>query len=621
MLKPVTTAQVPSKPHQHFPSTQDWWSKWGQMILSLLTIPAIVVSCANGPHAGMEKGLTTQAEADSQAKVSVTPPPKDLHTYYHFILGHQAELAKDADGAIDEYLRALGGDRDSIQLQTRLAALYLSTGKLEKAVHFADQVAAENRVTAKTLIEIAAVYAGAGNIEQAVVMYDRAIALEPASHEPYFSKGILFVNQKRYPEAKQAFLQGLERNEGSPLGHFYLGRIGLQTKQWDAAISHFRKTIDLRPTFEAAHIGLATAYESTKEYAQTVEVYEQYLKEVNSNNRDVQQRLVKAYIQMKDYDQALPLLERILAENPHDLDAQLRVSLIYGDQKNYPKAISLLQQILSVRPNEVKIRDYLGLMYEQSDKPQKALQAYRKNLEIEPTFYDGLMHLGFLLYRQKEFDQAIPHLAEAVRLQPTKADPYLLLGLANLQAQYHEKALAAFQEGVRRHPSNADLHFNLGTAYDKLDKFESVVESMETTLRLDPKHADALNYLGYSYADRGIQIDKAVELTKRAVALKPDNGYYIDSLGWAFFKMGRLDDALKEINRAISLVGDDPVIFEHLGEIYFKQDRLEQAKDAWRRSLELDPNNQKLRDRLQTLGFGDLYKKEQLSRVEPSDRS
>ncbi len=163
--------------------------------------------------------------------------------------------------------------------------------------------------------------------------------------------------------------------------------------------------------------------------------------------------------------------------------------------------------------------------------------------------------------------------------------------------------MTAFQEGVQHNPSNPDLHFNLGTAYDKLNRFDDVVQAMTTALELDPEHADALNYLGYSYADRGINIEQALALTQRAVALKPNNGYYIDSLGWAFFKMGRLEDALKEIKRAATLVHDDPVIYEHLGEIYYKQDAIDQAIRAWQRSLQLDPGNEKLIERARTRGL------------------
>jgi Flp pilus assembly protein TadD len=138
---------------------------------------------------------------------------------------------------------------------------------------------------------------------------------------------------------------------------------------------------------------------------------------------------------------------------------------------------------------------------------------------------------------------------------------------------------------------------------------------MEIALQLDPHHADTLNYLGYSYAERGIKIDQALSLTKQAVALKPENGYYVDSLGWAFFKSGLLTEALAEIKRAVALVGDDPVIFEHLGDIYAKQQRMSEAREAWLHSLELDPSNVKLIERFRELGMGDPTLEERIQQA------
>jgi len=165
--------------------------------------------------------------------------------------------------------------------------------------------------------------------------------------------------------------------------------------------------------------------------------------------------------------------------------------------------------------------------------------------------------------------------------------------------------METFEVGLERHPNNVDLRFNLGAAYDKLGRFPDVVREMEAVMELNPEHTDALNYLGYSYADRGVNIDQAVALTQRAVALKPNNGYYVDSLGWALFKMGRVQDALVEIQRAAELVKDDPVIFEHMGEIYLLQNDRDKAKQSWLRSIELDPTNGKLQERYRDVGFGE----------------
>jgi tetratricopeptide (TPR) repeat protein len=207
-----------------------------------------------------------------------------------------------------------------------------------------------------------------------------------------------------------------------------------------------------------------------------------------------------------------------------------------------------------------------------------------------------------LHYRLKHFDDAIASLTQATKLTPTQPEAYIVMGLAYLQSERFDLASLSFEEGIRYNPNNADLHFNLATVYDKLNRFDDVVRALQTALRLDPHHAEALNYLGYTYADRGINVEEALALTQQAVALKPNNGYYVDSLGWAFYKLGRLDEALLQIRRAAALVG----------EILDGKNMFQEAREAWLHSLELDPANTKLMDRFIERGMGDPNQEERV---------
>jgi Flp pilus assembly protein TadD len=215
----------------------------------------------------------------------------------------------------------------------------------------------------------------------------------------------------------------------------------------------------------------------------------------------------------------------------------------------------------------------------------------------------------------KQFPEAVTHLTKAITINPKQAEAHIVLGLTYFQKDQFDEAAKALEEGISQNPKSADLHFNLGTVYDKLNRFDDVVRVMEIAIKLDPHHADALNYLGYSYAERGVNIDQSLSLTKRAVALKPNNGYYIDSLAWALFKSGLFTEALTEIKRAVSLAGDDPVLYEHLGDIYAKQRNLSDAREAWLRALELDPSNNKLMDRFRELGMGDPTQEERIQQA------
>jgi Flp pilus assembly protein TadD len=127
---------------------------------------------------------------------------------------------------------------------------------------------------------------------------------------------------------------------------------------------------------------------------------------------------------------------------------------------------------------------------------------------------------------------------------------------------------------------------------------------MKSVIRKNPDHAEALNYLGYTYADRNVNLDEALELIQRALELKPESGYIVDSLGWVYYQKGDYERAIKELERAVAMTPDDPVINEHLGDGYLKLNKKAKALEAYKRALQLDPKvdqSKKLKEKIKAL--------------------
>jgi tetratricopeptide (TPR) repeat protein len=118
------------------------------------------------------------------------------------------------------------------------------------------------------------------------------------------------------------------------------------------------------------------------------------------------------------------------------------------------------------------------------------------------------------------------------------------------------KAVKILDDGITLSPQSVDLHYALGVIYEKTNRFPESIKEMETVLQLDPENAEALNFIGYSYADRGINLEEAEKMIIRALKIKPDNGYIIDSLGWVHFKQNKMDSAIKYLKRALELLPD-----------------------------------------------------------------
>lgn len=577
--------------------------------IGLLSVAAGVPSCTHAVQP-----VTVSANPSSSQRV---PDPK---AYYHFLRGYQAELANDAGTAQEEYHEALALDPASVALHLRLATLYHTRGEHGKAQAHAEEVLARDAASLPALNILAAVAVATGRSERAIGYYERIVAIRPQEAQAYYSMGMLLAGQKRYEEAERILRQGIALWPASaPTGYLYLGHVLVEQKAWDRAVQAYRDALAVNAGFDPAYLGLAATLEAQGDVAQAIATLRKYLQEINRDSREVRHRLVRLLLTQKAYEPALALLRETVGESPGDVEAQLRIGLIYGELKAFPKAVEQMKLVLALRPNELRVRDHLAYLYEEMKDYEKAIAEYGAIIQADERFSDAHLahlHLGYLLYRLKRNEEALPHFRQVIALNPKLPDAYLMLGLTLLQASRHEDAVAVFREGLQRNPDSADFHFNLGTAYDKLGRFDELVSEMQEAIRLDPGHADALNYLGYTFAERDMRLEEAAGLIQRALVIKPQNGYYLDSLAWAYFKMGRLQEALEEMKQAVAVVPDDPVFFEHLGEIYLTNNLPNDAREAWLRSLELDPMNRKLAERFKAKGFGDPATDERIRKAQ-----
>ena len=192
----------------------------------------------------------------------------------------------------------------------------------------------------------------------------------------------------------------------------------------------------------------------------------------------------------------------------------------------------------------------------------------------------------------------------ALAEQPGKPELYLYLGNAYMDLEKYQQAVDTLNKGLHMAPDRDDLMFSLAVVYEKMGKRDEMIVTLKKTIELKPDNADALNYLGYTYAEKGENLDESIRLIKRALISKPGNGYILDSLAWAYYQKGMLKEALEKMAEAITKEGEDPVMREHYGDIFFKLSQKDQAREQWLKSLELDRKNQKLREKFKAAGFG-----------------
>lgn len=532
--------------------------------------------------------------------------------YYKFMLGVRSELSKNRDDAQEKYELAVKADPSSPYLHARLASIYAGKSNEDKALEHINFALNSTDVDLKTKVFLADILVKLGWRERAIELYDGVIQEDVNNEDVFLKKGILLFSIHKIDEAEHAFQRSISIRPDLPLAYYHLGNVSINRGNLEDAIKNFERAISGKPDFVPAYISLAKVYEEQRLISKAIEVHRTLFDGLLNPPPLVRSELIRLYLSQQDYEPALLLLEDVLREDPNNLEATLRVGLIYVEQKKFQEASVRMKTIINQRPNDVMVRNYLGLIFEQVGAYDDAIKEYVKVLEIDNQYPDSILNLGYLYYRMKDFSKSVPLLRKSLQLQPQRIDSYLILALSLSHLEKYHDAVTVLEQGVALDAKIPDFHYHLGIVHEKLNQSEALIAHMEKTIDLDPTHSEALNYLGYYYVEREIRLEEAMGLIKRAVSLQPDNGYYVDSLAWANYKMGRTDEAVVQLERAVELVPDDPVIVQHLGEVYLTLGDREAARKAWKRALELDPDNQLLKDAFLKHGFGKPNSKDEI---------
>lgn len=233
------------------------------------------------------------------------------------------------------------------------------------------------------------------------------------------------------------------------------------------------------------------------------------------------------------------------------------------------KALAILSRFESDSPaGRAAIAKQAEILYRQDDE---GAAAQRIQDLLATDDFDDLVRAAEVYQRLERYDEAIPILERALVLEP----------------------------------ESTQAMFWLGASYERSGRGADAESVLQDLLDIDPNHAPALNYLGYMWADQGENLDRALVLVQQAVALEPENGAYIDSLGWTHFQLGQYEEARGHLERAARLVGDDATVLEHLGDVYSALGQPGEAREFYERSLALDGENaSQVRQKLDQLGGG-----------------
>jgi tetratricopeptide (TPR) repeat protein len=328
------------------------------------------------------------------------------------------------------------------------------------------------------------------------------------------------------------------------------------------------------------------------------------------------------YAASQQLKEAIPLYLRVLELQPDDANAREKLASSFILTNQRAKAVEMLEQLIKQHPEKYQPYDLLAQILddearslqrakkvdEAKAKFAKVVANYEQSLLINPNRAGTYLRLAELLLGPiKDPGRAVKILTEARRRFPGAPEIVYYLALAQREAKQIQQAVATFEEALHEAELdqdteivNAKFYFNYGATAEQAGLYEKAADLLRKSIALDPANAaEAYNYLGYMWADHNMYLDEAEDMIKRALQIEPDNGSYLDSLGWVEFRKGRFDQALADLLRAAkNMEHEDAVVFEHIGDVYLKLNRVPQALEAWQKALVLDPKNKKLSEKI-----------------------
>jgi tetratricopeptide (TPR) repeat protein len=507
-----------------------------------------------------------------------------------YLAARHAGQQRDAAAAAAYYRSALKRDPNNGELLDRVFLAFLVDGDVDEAVKFAERVAQADK-------------------------NDRVARLV---------LGVNSLKRKQYAPARRDLAQSIRGpitdltatllSAWSSLGaNDSKGAIAaidhLAGPEWYAIFKdlHAGLIYDVAGNQKEAGKRLERAYKLDSTALRVVQAYGSWV----SRNRSPQEAMtvfetfdktlprhplvVEAMDKLKAGEKLPPLVANVqagAAEALYGLGASL------GRRGGEDLGLVYLQLSLFLSPNHPLALLSLADLYESLKKPELAIKIYDRVPPSSPLHRNAAIQMAANLDSLDRADEAQKHLEGLIKQNPDDLEAIMALGNVLRGHKKFAECTNVYSKGVStiQKPEKANwvVYYFRGICYERSKQWAKAEADLMKALELFPDQPHVLNYLGYSWIDQGIKLDEGMEMIKKAVQQRPDDGYIVDSLGWAYYRLGNYEEAAKQLERAIELKPEDPTINDHLGDAYWRIGRVLEARFQWAHARDLKPDAEEL---------------------------
>jgi tetratricopeptide (TPR) repeat protein len=463
-----------------------------------------------------------------------------------------------------------------------------------------------------------------GDVDEAVRLADRVLQVDKEDRIARLVLGVRAIKQKQYQVARQQLGQSV-RGPITDLAATLLAAWTQDTPaEFKAAIDSIDKLSgpDWYGIFKELHAGMILDAAGQKKDAgkrlehahqldatalRVVQAYGSYLS--RNGSKDDALKVFKAF------DEALPR-HPLVTDAITDINAGKKLPMLIdspqagaaevlyglgaalGRRGGEDLGLIYLQLALYLAPSHQLALLSLADLYEGLKKPDLAIKTYERMPPNSPLERSAMIQRAIDLDGSDRSDEAKADLLKLIAAAPTDVEAITALGNVLRGRKEYAECADAYAKALATMPNPDKMAWTLfyfrGICYERSKQWPKAEADLKKALQLFPDQPHVLNYLGYSWVDKGMNLDEGMGMIKRAVEQRADDGYIVDSLGWAYYRIGKYDDAVKELDRAVELKPEDPTINDHLGDAYWKVGRILEARFQWAHARDLNPEPEDL---------------------------
>ncbi|WP_419785700.1 tetratricopeptide repeat protein [Pseudodesulfovibrio sp.] len=439
-------------------------------------------------------------------------------------------------------------------------------------------------------------YAMDNQVDAAIDVMDDYLGRHKDDYEATERTGQMLMDADRNTQALD-MLKRIPPEKRSPDALYTMGRVQAELGMRKAAIANLKRAVEKDPGFTEALVELAYQYELAKDYIAAEKIYGRILDQ--EAFPEARLRMVNLNLKLNNPAKAL----QIALDGPHTKSFILDATLMFVNEHFYAQGSTVLDMLAVGGQIPAEYYFYKAVIADEGEKDLQKALGYLDKVDPKDKLYPHALRFKAQIYNAEgDTAKALSIAEEGKKLFPEGAIFYILESSLRAGEKDLAGAEAALREGLKVLPGNPQLTYELAMLLDSSDRRAEGLEMMEQVIRSHPDNANALNYVGYTLAEEGKDLQRALVLVEKAAALDPESGFILDSVAWVHFHMKNYDKAWENIGYAVEIVDNDPTLWEHYGDIAKAMGKTREARKGYNYALKFKtPRPKAIRAKLKSL--------------------